>query len=458
VSAPSRARRVAVVGAGVSGVAAAHFLKRRGFEPELLEASSALGGRAGGALLGDKSVDIGGKNIGRRYVRFREFWREHGAPPLEYFGINSSTVRNGRLHTLDSTRKLASLAHVLGLTGARDFARLFGLGWLVRRHPEEGMLGGRRFSALAEKKDHLPLSAWFGAETVRSFLRPITLRMNGAEPDEYALGCFGSNLRMVLDSYDQLTLGMSDLLRRFAGTVRVSLRTRVVGLQWVGRRVVGLEVEGPEGRELRPYDWVVLALPGPASAALLEGDAVHALLGRIAYNPVTLVVARYGRPIFDERVRAIVFGPDSPVSNAGCYGVRDRDVVRYTLSGRAARGIDASSDPEKVVRSAEDQLRRFVPVAPNERVDYVFRHFRHGLCAYTPHHHRLIEALLGWESAVRGVSLTGDYVRGASIEACFESAFECVERLTLRMAESPSAGVSQGARLRRDSAVHPAGA
>jgi oxygen-dependent protoporphyrinogen oxidase len=264
--------------------------------------------------------------------------------------------------------------------------------------------------------------------------------MNGAEPEQYYLGCLGSNLRMIFDSYDQLTHGMSELLDRFARTLPVSLNTRVVRLLWSGSRVTGVELEQGGVRERRQYHAVVLALPAVASARLLAGTPLQSRLEAVSYNPVTLIVARYARPIFNPRVRAIVFDAKSPLSNAGCYGVNDLDVVRYTLSGRIAAGIAETADPGAVLGIAEAELRRFLPVNASERVDYVYKHFRHGLCAYGPYHHRFLHKLLDWESGVSGITLTGDYVRGASIEACFQAAFDSVARLTSRIAESSARG------------------
>ena len=96
------------------------------------------------------------------------------------------------------------------------------------------------------------------------------------------------------------------------------------------------------------------------------------------------------------------------------------------------------ADPQAVLGIAEAELRRFLPVSADERVDYVYKHFEHGLCAYGPYHHRFIERLFDWERSVTGISLTGDYVRGASIESCFHAAFESVTRLTRRSEEAPS--------------------
>lgn len=430
--------RIAVVGGGMSGIATAYFLKQRGFVPEIVETGAALGGRAGSSQLGGKHIDIGGKNIGRRYQLFRQFIADHGAPELEFFGINSSTVQRGVLRTIDSEKKLQSLYQLLRLVGARDFVRLARLALAVHQNPEAALLGSEAFSRLSEARDHQPLPFWFGRECVQNFLRPITIRMNGAEPDEYYYGCLGSNIKMVLDKYDQLRLGMGALLERFSETLPVLLNTRVQALTERNKRGVRLLLDHADGTSTwRDYDQVVLALPAPLSAELLPGTSISNDLRQVAYFPVSLIVAQYTRPIFQSDVRAIVFDEQSPLSNAGCYGPQNLDVVRYTLSGRKARSIADQGNAEHALSIAESALNRYVPVAARERVDFVHHHFDRGLCAYTPYHHRLLERLRQWEAVHPSVSLTGDYVCGASIEACFRAGLRAATRVATAL-ESPA--------------------
>src|SRR5918999_1252738 len=137
--------RVAVVGGGMSGLAAAFYLRRAGYEVELLERAAELGGRSASGHLGSRSVTFGGKNIGRRYTHFREFTRELGGHPYEPFGINSSRVDGDSIVTVDSSRKARSLQVLARQGSPTDFARLAYLAVRVRSKEENRFLGSRYF-------------------------------------------------------------------------------------------------------------------------------------------------------------------------------------------------------------------------------------------------------------------------------------------------------------------------
>ncbi len=419
---------VAIVGGGISGIAISYWLRRRGIASEILEQSDSLGGRIGSCRLGERLLDFGGKNIGRRYRRFREFTAACGDNPYEYFGINSSQVRDGRIVTFDSQRRWSSLLELARRCSRRDLFRFGRLCLAVRRNEENGYLGSRYFDALAERWNDPPVGSHFGDEFCRRLVRPMSVRMNGAEPDEIHLGNFGSNLRMVLDSYDQLTLGMQRVLEQFEQTATIRLGTRVESLLLRAGRVAGLRVTGPTGvAEERFYDRVVLATPAAVSARIVAPAARLAeLLGRVRYFPVALILAEYARDIFTPQVRALVFGEEEPLSNAGSYGIHDLNIVRYTFSGRTARQVLCGEvDLEALLRLGEERLNRHIPVDRRERLRFVGRHFKLGLCAYTRHYRRFAGGLREELRTLPGLYLCGDYLCGASIEACFRAAEQC---------------------------------
>jgi oxygen-dependent protoporphyrinogen oxidase len=419
-----------VVGGGASGLAAAWFLEQRGLRAVIVERDSALGGRMGTVQLGDRSLDCGGKNIGRRYHLFREFAASHGSHPFEYFGLNSSQVVDGRVKTFEGKARWRTMADLARGVAPADVMRFGRLVWRVKRDESTGYLGSDYSRQLGQRYDDMPASRYFSPEFCRRILRPMCVRMNGAEPDEVFMGNLTSNVRMILDSYEQLAHGLRPLLAACRDRYDVCLNTATEGLLVNGGRVDGVRIRRADGSvgELRGAG-VIVATPAGIAASLV-GAELPALAGRlrsIAYYPVSLVIAEYEKPVFTSQARAFVFDGDEAVSNAGAYGVNDLNLVRYTFSGRTARRLAAdAADPEALLRLGEAALGRHASLAGNRRRRFVARTFSPGLCAYAPRHAEVMDGIRAELNTIAGLHLTGDYLQGASIEACFRAASACV--------------------------------
>ena len=423
-----------IVGGGASGLAAAYFLKQRGLESVIVERDSVIGGRMGTVQLGDRSLDCGGKNIGRTYTLFRRFAASLGSHPFEYFGLNSSQAVNGRVKTLEASSRWRSMAGLARGMAARDVIRFGRLLWSVKSDEAKGYLGSSFSRTLGNRYDEFPASHYFSSEFCGRVLRPMSVRMNGAEPDEVYMGNLTSNVRMLLDTYEQFAHGLQPVLGAFLARYAVRLNTVTEGLLVDGGRVTGVRVRTPDGRttDLRGAG-VIVATPAHAAAAFADPVSPHLARGlrSIAYYPVSLIIAEYDRPIFSPAQRAFVFDSETRVSNAGAYGINDLNLVRYTFSGRASRQNTAEvSDHEALLASGEAALSKHVPIPRNSRRRFVARRFSPGLCAYAPHHARLIDEVQRESNNVAGLHLTGDYIQGASIEACFRSASACVDHIT----------------------------
>ena len=422
-----------IVGGGASGLAAAHFLKQRGLESVIVERDSVIGGRMGTVQLGDRSLDCGGKNIGRTYTLFRQFAASLGTYPFDYFGLNSSQAINGRVKTLEAGSRWRSMANLARGLAPRDVIRFGRLLWSVKSDEAKGYLGSPMSRTLGNRYDEFPASHYFSPEFCGRILRPMSVRMNGAEPDEVYMGNLTSNVRMLLDTYEQFTHGLAPVLSAFLARHSVRLNTATEGLLASGGRVTGVRVRTADGRSSDLHGaGVIVATPAHAAAAFAEPVLPNLArrLRSIAYYPVSLIIAEYDRPVFSPARRAFVFDSDTPVSNAGAYGVNDLNLVRYTFSGRASRRHTSDShDHEALLAAAETALSKYVPVARGSRRRFVAKRFSPGLCAYAPHHARLIDDVQRELTNVTGLYLTGDYMQGASIEACFRSASACVQHI-----------------------------
>ena len=429
----SRTDRWIIVGGGASGLAAAFFLKQCGIESEIVERDSTIGGRMGTVDLGGRALDCGGKNIGRQYKLFRQFAASLDAGGFEYFGLNSSQVIDGRIQTFDATARWRTMFELVRGVSTSDAARFANLLWRIKRNEANGYLGSQLSRKIAASCDRFPVSQYFSSEFCRRIIRPMSVRMNGAEPDEIYMGNLSANVRMLLDTYEQFQHGLAPLLNSFLKRYTVHLGVATEAVLVSDGRVTGVRVKRSDGStdELHGAG-VIVATTAKVAASLTEPvlPGLSQQLRSVSYYPVSLVLAEYDRPIFSPQVRALVFDRHHALSNAGAYGVNDLHLVRYTFSGATARAhFSQNTDPEELLRIGESSLSRYVALDPNWRRQFVSRSFHQGLCAYTPYQGLFIDRVNQELQKVRGLHVTGDYIQGASIEACFRAAFACVHQI-----------------------------
>jgi oxygen-dependent protoporphyrinogen oxidase len=425
--------RVAVVGSGISGMSAALQLERAGYDVEVVERDDPLGGRFGVASLGDRPVMMGGKNVGRRYTAFRAWLDSLGTYEWESFGINTSVMKEDEVLTLDSTRRGRSLGSIRRMATPRDLVRLAVMTARIRADESNKFLGSKYFTELSRKHDHEPLSAHFSKKIVDSLLRPMTVRMNGAEPDDVYLGTFGTNLALLLDHYDQLVGSIQPALDAFSRRVRVRLDTTVEGLLVRGGRVTGLRMarDGAEAEDVE-YDGVVVAVPAYAAADIVRSElpGLGKRLSEVRYNPSSVMLVEYDRPVFSSQVRALAIHDDGPCSNAGSYGMNDRHIVRYTFSGAGARRAELSPEQlETWVADAEQRLTRYMSVSRARPIRSVGKIWPAAYSAYLPYHGDFLTDVEHAVGSLPGLELSGDYLLGVNLEACTRAGNAAAERL-----------------------------
>ncbi len=422
----------AVVGGGASGIAAAYYLQQQGMNVEIIESNKYLGGRIASCQLGDRKVAMGGKNIGKNYHLFRRFTQELGDNPYEFFGLNSSQIKNGSIVTVDGSKRWRTMSKLLKSYSLKDLLRFLQMCLAIKRNIANGFLGSPYFTSLICKTNDQTVNNYFSKDFCQRIIRPISVRMNGAEPDEIYVGNLGSNISMILDTYEQLCNGIDPILEQFAQKVPVRLSTTVTSLLFSNNQVLGLEILNQDGIQQQLYDGVILATPASVTAKLVKPHkpSLAEILSGVCYYPVMVIVAEYNRNIFSEQVRALVFDAEEPISNAGSYGINDRHIVRYTFSGRVARKyIELNIDAEELLKIAEETLNRYIPVDASERVQFVYQRMLTGLCAYTHDYAEFSKSIQSQLTDILGLYITGDYIQGASIEACFRAAKLCVETI-----------------------------
>lgn len=170
---------------------------------------------------------------------------------------------------------------------------------------------------------------------------------------------------------------------------------------------------------------VVIALPAARAAASLLAPPLPELarlLGAVRHRPATVAVARYTGNIFTTAARAVAMD-EGPCSNAGAYGRTDRDLVRYTFSGRRGQlGSPTRGDVDSFLSGKEARLGEALGRPLPDRLEWTWRQWPAANCAYSQHHGRFLDQIATATRPLAGrMSLADDYLLGESLEACCRS-------------------------------------
>jgi protoporphyrinogen oxidase len=177
--------RVAVLGAGVAGLVAAHRLSKRGYECDVYERWPGLGGQAA-------TLDVGQGHLLERYyhhlftsdVHIRDLYDELGmADEIEWRQSHVGMFSEGRIHPFTTPLDLLRYAPLSPLSRAR-----LGLGavWLQRRHP------------VSEPFDHVTVRSWvervMGREVWEKVWGPLLHDKFGDHAERIAMAWLWSKL------------------------------------------------------------------------------------------------------------------------------------------------------------------------------------------------------------------------------------------------------------------------
>jgi squalene-associated FAD-dependent desaturase len=352
-------RHVAVVGAGLAGLAAALSLKHAGWRVTVVERSRLLGGKATSFQLGDIEMDSGQHAILGCYTSFLELVEELGMGGdlriQERFDVLMLTDRDGGRARLRALRLPAPL-HL-----ALPFLRFRALSLRSRLQVARALFAARRAHS---EEDVETFAAWLrrhgqGTQAQRVFWEPFLVPALNAPFDRVSAAAGLMVVRTaLLGNRDAARIGYATVpLARFAERAaercdEVLLRTPVTGLRVEGGEIRGLLTGGAE----IAVDAAVLAVP-PERLLRMDGAAALGIEGLEAFTtqPIVDVHLWYEapHPLFGDLDFAAVVG--SPVQWVFAKG------PGYLCCSLSSADDLVSMPEERLVALADSELRSRLP-------------------------------------------------------------------------------------------------
>jgi protoporphyrinogen/coproporphyrinogen III oxidase len=448
--------RVAVIGAGISGLACAYRLHQSGVDVAVLESSD----RPGGLI---DTVEKDG-------LLFE-------AGPQSFQG----------------TAALLELVHELGIESqlqqadprAPRYVLLHGYLRKIPMSPQallaSSLLGpGSRWKIATEafKRTKPPseeetvanfVRRKFGHEILEYLVAPFVSGVYAGDPEQLSLKAafpaldewereYGSVLRGAIKSRPakakggeppalcSFRHGVAALPRAIADKLgeRLQAETSVLEIQRIeSAESVSYDLRAyRQGREQRAsVSAVVVATPAYAAGALLASVSSHLaqVLSGIPYAPVAVVAANYYRQQISDPLEGFGFLiPRSEkvrtlgtVWNSSLFPGRAREgTVTMTSFIGGATDVDIMKhSEEEIARIIQDENARILGITGPPIESVVWRYPR-ALPQYNLGHGHVVEAIGDAERQTPGLVFAGNYLEGPAIGKCVENGFHAAEAVT----------------------------
>lgn len=436
-------KRVAVVGGGISGLAAAYYLGRRGIPCTLFEREPRTGGlvrteRAHGCL-----VEAGPESWLAEKRWMRSFVEELGLGG-QVIGSNDHrrktfVLRAGRLLPLPDSMRL--------LVPARPWqvvtTRLFGPATKARIAMEWFRSPVERpdRSAADFVRDH------FGSEAVERLAQPMMAGVYGVQPEDLSARLamprlveyerrYGSILRGTFlnrrrRSEGPLFLTLRDGMGSLVAALqhRIERHCRIVHspVQWLGRKGTGWTVGLEEGAF--EADALILAVPAHAAGGLLRrvDPRLAASLRSVSYTSSVVVALSYPREGFGHPLDGFGFlvPRAEGASVAACTwastkfdgrSAPGRVLLRAFLTGKSAEQAIRRGN-RAVAGSVEAEVRGWMGIRATLLGSRVYR-WPKAMPAYGLGHESLLRSIDERLAALPGLLLAGNGYTGLGIPDC----------------------------------------
>ncbi|WP_163328525.1 protoporphyrinogen oxidase [Desulfurobacterium thermolithotrophum] len=452
--------KVAVIGAGISGLSVAFYLKKGGVEVKVFEKKKTVGGKMKTIHEDGYIIETGPNGFldGKPYTL--NLVKELGIESKLYRSSDKARKRfiytNGRLVRLPENPIAFLASYLLSWKGKLRLVGEFLVPpkkedideslskFAKRRIGEEALeklLDPMVAGIFAGDPDRLSLKAAFPAiyyleKQYGGLIKGLIAKMKEAKKSGKKSGPAGPG--GVLTSFKGGVKDLIDSLSEFLGN-SIETEVEILGLDRIEK---GWKVKYKKGNEVfeETFDAVVFSTPAYVTAKLLNdlNLELSRLLSEIEYSPISVVALGFEKkglghdldgfgflvPRSEKRKILGALWDSSVFPNRAPSG---KVLIRVMIGGARQPELALLSD-EELVNIALKELRRIMKIRHYPEKIKVFKHEK-GIPHYTVGHAERVERIFKLISKYTGLYLCNNAYTGVGVNDCTKAAKETAEKI-----------------------------
>jgi oxygen-dependent protoporphyrinogen oxidase len=425
--------KIAVVGAGISGLSCAFRLEQQGHSVRVLEAEPEVGGRMGTTHVEGFAIDTGVNLLLANYARLHALCEELGIAE-EIFDFHSGAGGILRDHELNSFTP-SNAFDVLRYRGVSLASRMRLLRYFIRAFRFTSSLDFFDLSVgedpAADRDAYTATSERLGEEVAAYVVDPFvrTFHFHGAR--QMSMKYFDALVALFVGTDNFKPQG-------FTGFMQTLPRALAERLDVQTASPVSLVRPGPTGVEVdgEPFDAAVLAVPAPIALATLAPPSADQLevLSRTTYAPTLSVAFRCPLSVAEDFEGIWIPYHESLLisecSNETCKGARTETecVINFGLHTEAAAAWLDRPD-EAVFETVAAEWARLFPRYRGALRGLHVQRWPLAMPIYGPGHVERVRRFLSRGQGDGRVFLCGDYLNHPWVEG----SIRCGEKVAAMM-------------------------
>lgn len=420
--------KIIIVGAGIAGLAAAHYLSKKGHDVEIYEGSNRAGGRAVTLKRpdNDDSCDAGSQYFHSNYKRALKLIGDTGLDG------NLRKVTGYTRFFNDPQKPGSFKVHhrypwikPIGITGNIKLA-LFLLKQMSHYQIDPFKINHNHPS------DHKSISQITSdPDVIRYIVRPLTLAGGLTLPDLDNI----SQLHLIrlikiviFSDYLCLTTGISSLHNKLANNLSVHYESPVEQILEENNEITGIRLRNND--KIVKADHIIITTPPPCTVKMLPKDWQQevSFLNNIQIPSFTMVNLFLDRPL-EKNIWSYIM-PDKQTNIMMCTDAAQKNPLAVP-SGKSilqvwpcypASQVFSKKSDEELVKICINELQDYFPKL-SEWIEYskVVRH-KYGVPQFNVNHNQEAHTFLKMIKQRKGISFCGDYLSGGYMESALWSA------------------------------------